>query len=138
MKRAAAGLLDLVDRTSTITIATKTRDGREISTPVWGVVVDGAAYIRSGYGETSHWYRRLRRTGEIAFLTRGARFGARTELVTDEAERTRVDDAYRAKYRGHGIALTQSVESPARDYTLRVLPRGGAPDAVMPVGGESR
>jgi len=133
MKHAATGLRDLVERTSTITIATRTHDGREISTPVWGVVVDGTAYIRSGYGETSQWYRRLRRTGEIAFLTRGARFEAQTELVTDEAERARVDDAYRAKYHGHGIALTQSVESPARDYTLRVVPEDGVPD-----GGEAR
>jgi hypothetical protein len=120
-RRPVADLVDYIDCTSTLTIATRARDGREITTPIWGVVVDGVPYVRSGYGETSGWYRRLRRTGRAAFVGRGVRFEARVELVQDEAERVAVDHAYRAKYRGHGIALTQSVESAARDFTLRLV-----------------
>jgi hypothetical protein len=43
------------------------------------------------------------------------------EPVTADETRKRVDDAYRAKYRGQGAALRQVVSSPARDYTLRVV-----------------
>jgi len=49
------------------------------------------------------------------------RYRVRVEPVTADDTRKRVDDAYRAKYRGQGAALRQVVSSPARDYTLRVV-----------------
>ena len=115
------GAQDYFARTQTITIATTTKDGREITTPIWGVLVDGIPYIRSGYGDTAAWYRRLRRTGRAAFAGRGVRYEARLEIVTDEATKKAVDNEYKAKYRGQGIALRQAVTSPARDYTLKVV-----------------
>jgi hypothetical protein len=111
---------DYFERTDTITIVTGTKDGREIGTPVWGVVVDGVPYIRSAYGETSAWYRRVRRTGRASFGS-GPRWTAGVELVDDEATRGAVDDAYRRKYRSQSEALRMVVEPPARDYTLRVV-----------------
>jgi hypothetical protein len=111
---------DYFARQDIIHIVTTTRDGRELSTPIWGVLVDGVPYVRSGYGDTAAWYRRLRRTWRGAFTDGRKRYPARIEPVSDEATLRRVDDAYRAKYRGQGVALRQSLESPARDYTLRV------------------
>jgi hypothetical protein len=108
----------------TITIETVTGDGRPVTTPIWGVVADGACYIRSGYGDTAWWYRRLRRTWRAAVIGHGRRYPIRVEPVTDDDTRKRVDDAYRAKYRGHGPALRQVVSSPARDYTLKVVLEG--------------
>jgi hypothetical protein len=108
-----------------VTIVTTTRDGREIATPIWGVLVDGVPYVRNGYGETSAWYKRLRRNGRAAFLDGPTRQPVHTELVDDEATKHAVDDAYRAKYRGQGIALRQVVAAPARDYTLRVTLENG-------------
>jgi hypothetical protein len=49
------------------------------------------------------------------------RYRVRVEPVTADDTRKRVDDTYRAKYRGQGAALRQVVSSPARDYTLRVV-----------------
>lgn len=111
---------DYFAHTPTITIATATEDGRHITTPIWGILLDGVPYIRNGYGETSNWYRRLRRTGRAAFLDHDRRYQARAELVTDEETKRRVDEAYKAKYRGQGIALRQAVSRPARNYTLKV------------------
>jgi hypothetical protein len=115
-------LAEYLDRTHTITIETATRDGRLIATPIWGVVTDGACYVRSGYGETAAWYRRLRRTWQATIVADSRRYRVRVEPVTDEPTRTLVDNAYQVKYRGQGTALRQAVASPARDYTLRVIP----------------
>jgi len=111
-----------LSRTQTVTIETATRDGRLIATPIWGVVTDGTCYVRSGYGETAGWYRRLRRTWQAAIVAGSQRYRVRVEPVTDEPTRKLVDDAYKVKYRGQGTALRLAVASPARDYTLRVIP----------------
>jgi hypothetical protein len=82
--------------------------------------------VRSGYGETAGWYRRLRRTWQAAIVADGRRYRVRVEPVTDEPTRKLVDDACKVKYRGLGTALRQAVASPARDYTLRVIPDQGS------------
>jgi hypothetical protein len=114
--------VEYVGETDTIHIVTETRDGRDIVTPIWGVVVDGVPYIRNGYGESSKWYARVRHTGRIAFADGSKRYPATTTLVDDPAELDRVDAAYRAKYRGQEPGVTD-VNAPAvRRYTLRVTP----------------
>lgn len=107
--------------TDTITIATTTKDGRELTTPIWAVLVEDVPYIRNGYGEKSTWYRRVQRTGRAAFLDRGVRYEARFEPVVDEHTKQLVDAAYRTKYRGQGWALDEVVSQKVRDYTMRVL-----------------
>jgi hypothetical protein len=114
-------ITDYFAHTPTITIETVTGNGRPVTTPIWGVVADGACYIRSGYGDTAWWYRRLRRTWRAAVIGHRQRYRVRVEAVTADDNRKRVDDACRAKYRGQGAALRQVVSSPARDYTLRVV-----------------
>jgi hypothetical protein len=112
---------DYFARTQTIAILTTRKDGREVSTPIWAVLADGVPYIRSGYGEGSAWYRRLRRTWRAAFADGGSRYRARIEPVSDEPAKSLVDQAYKAKYRGQGTALGQAISPPARDYTMKVI-----------------
>jgi hypothetical protein len=112
---------DYFARTGTIRIATELDDGGEAVTPIWGVVVDGVPYIRNGNGERSKWYWRLRHTGRAAFIDGPRRYRARIENVDDEDTRRQVDDAYRAKYHGQGLALNQVLSSPVREYTMRVI-----------------
>jgi hypothetical protein len=114
---------DYFARIGTIRIATERRDGGEAVTPIWGVVVDGVPYIRSGYGERSKWYQRVQHTGRAAFIDGPRRYAARIENVGDEHTRHQVDDAYRAKYRGQGAALDQVVSRQVRAYTMRVILR---------------
>jgi hypothetical protein len=84
-------------RTDTVHIATELRDGDEVVTPIWAVVVDGVPYIRSGYGAGSRWYRRVQRTGRAAFIDGPHRYPVTVENLNDEAVNARVDEAYRAK-----------------------------------------
>jgi hypothetical protein len=112
---------DYFAHTRIITIATTTTDGREINTPIWGVLVNDVPYVRNGYGETSAWYGRVRRAGHAVFIDRGRRYQARIEPVHDELTKRLVDDAYAVKYRGQGTALRQILSHRVRDYTMRVL-----------------
>jgi hypothetical protein len=114
--------IDYLTSTDTVNIATTRQDGREVVTPIWAVVTDGAAYIRSGYGAESKWYRRLQRAGRGAFVDGPNRYPVAIENVNNEAVNQKVDGAYRAKYAGQGSALRQMVSSEAREYTMRVTP----------------
>jgi hypothetical protein len=104
-------------------IATERRDGREVVTPIWSVVVDGLPYIRSGYGDGSKWYRRVQRTGQAVFVDGTHRYPAIVDNLDDEAINGKVDEAYRAKYAGQGTALNQMVAPEARAYTMRITLR---------------
>ncbi|TDD64560.1 DUF2255 family protein [Jiangella aurantiaca] len=117
--------LDHLTRTGTVRLATRTEDGREIVTKIWAVVVDGQAYIRNGYGDSSKWYARIRRTGRAAFVNGGERYDVAAELVTDEATNAQVDDAYSSKYAGSGSALRMMITGDVRISTLRVTPVEG-------------
>ncbi|SDS28195.1 hypothetical protein SAMN04515669_0740 [Jiangella sp. DSM 45060] len=111
-----------LDRTGTVRLATRTEDGREIVTKIWAVVVDGQAYIRNGYGDSSKWYARLRRTGEATFVDGGTRYDVTAQLAADEATNAKVDDAYSAKYAGSGSSLRMMITGDVRTTTLRVTP----------------
>src|SRR5260370_40931422 len=54
-KRKPMTAIDYFTRTDTVHIATELRDGGEVVTPIWAVVVDGVPYIRNGYGGLSHF-----------------------------------------------------------------------------------
>jgi hypothetical protein len=112
--------IDYFIRMDTVHIATEMRDGREVVTPIWAVVVDGVPFIRSGYGAGSKWYLRLQRTGKAAFLDGPARYPVTIENLHDEAINRKVDDAYRAKYAGQGWPLREVVSPPVRARTMRI------------------
>lgn len=118
----SSAALNHLDRTGTVRLATRTDDGREVVTKIWAVVVDGQAYIRNGYGDSSKWYARLTRTGRATFVDGDARYDVTAEPVTDEDTNTRIDDAYSAKYPGSGSSLRLMITGDVRTSTLRVTP----------------
>lgn len=84
--------------TEEIVLETRRRDGRGRRTPVWVVVVNGQAYVRSWHGARGAWYRDLLRDP-----TAGLHAGDRTVTVkaapVDDARIIeQVSQAYRQKY----------------------------------------
>jgi hypothetical protein len=115
--------IDYLNSTDTVHIATELRDGGEIVTPIWAVVVDGVPYIRSGYGPQSKWYGRVQRSGRAAFIDGPHRYPVTIENLNDEAINRNVDAAYRTKYADHGNALRQVVSAEVRAHTMRIIPQ---------------
>jgi hypothetical protein len=52
-----------LDESIEVDMATPRRDGSQSCRPIWVVVVDGTAYVRSYRGESGAWYRRARADG---------------------------------------------------------------------------
>jgi hypothetical protein len=98
-------------------------DGTTYGTPtwVWAVAVDGALYVRAYSGQSSRWYRAAvrQKAGRItaAGLMRDVTFEPVDGPVND-----RIDDAYRAKYRGSPY-LAPMIGARARSATVKVVPR---------------
>jgi hypothetical protein len=120
-------------------IAPLREDGSTYGTPtwIWSVVVDGALYVRAYNGQRSRWYQAAlrERAGRIsaAGITREVAFEPVEGAVND-----RIDDAYRAKYRGSPY-LAAMIGARARGATIRVAPLGGASssrDSANTVGTE--
>ena len=114
--------IDYFAGTDVVRIATELRDGGEVVTPIWAVVVDSVPYVRSAYGPEAKWYRRVQRTGNATFIDGAHRYPVTIENVDDEETNGRVDEAYRTKYSGAGESLQQIVVPPARACTMRLTP----------------
>jgi hypothetical protein len=114
--------IDYFSNTDTVRIATELRDGGEVVTPIWAVVVDAVPYVRSAYGPQAKWYRRAQRAGRAAFVDGAHRYPVTIENVDDEETNARVDEAYRTKYADEGEALQHMVVTPARACTMRIIP----------------
>ncbi|MBB5790813.1 DUF2255 family protein [Jiangella mangrovi] len=118
----SSAAVDHLARTGVVRLATTTLDGREIVTKIWAVVVDGKAYIRNAYGDSSQWYRRIQRTRTGAFIDGRNRYDVTVDNVADEETNDQVDEAFTSKYAGSGSALRMMVTDDARRSTLRVTP----------------
>jgi hypothetical protein len=98
-------------------------DGTTYGTPtcIWAVAVDDGLYVRAYNGRDSRWYQaaRRQRAGLItaAGVTKEVTFEPVAGPVND-----RIDDAYRAKYRGSPY-LAPMIGAHARSATMKVLPR---------------
>src|SRR5205823_10881445 len=98
-------------------------DGVTYGTPtwIWSVAVDGAVYLRGYNGQKSRWYQAAvrQRAGRIiaAGTTKEVTFESVTGAIND-----RIDDAYRAKYRG-STYLNPMVSARARSATVKVMLR---------------
>ncbi len=98
-------------------------DGGTYGTPtwIWSVAVDDALYVRGYNGQTSRWYQAAvrKRAGRIiaAGLTRVVSFEPADGRIND-----RIDDAYRAKYRGSPY-LDPMIGKRARSATVRIMPQ---------------
>jgi hypothetical protein len=102
-----------------VEIVTTNEDGSLRTTKVWVVVVDGAAYVRTG---NTRWGRNVERDPDVRILTAAGDHDLRVEFVTDEADREAVQQAFRAKYgwsdrliapfRGRSPRIMRLVERP--------------------------
>jgi hypothetical protein len=108
-------------------IAPFREDGATYGTPtwIWSVAVDDALYVRGYNGQKSRWYKAAVRqqAGRIiaAGMTKEVAFepveGPGNERMSD-----RIDEAYRAKYRGSPY-LEPMIGKRARSATVRIMPR---------------
>ena len=102
-------------------------DGKTYGTPtwIWAVAVDHALYVRAYNGQSSSWYRAAvrQKAGRItaAGMTKEVTFepvdGPGTGPIND-----RIDDAYRAKYKGSPY-LKPMIAAGGRSATIKVVPR---------------
>jgi hypothetical protein len=101
-------------------------DGKTYGTPtwIWSVVVDDALYVRAYNGQNSRWYQAALRqkAGRIsaAGIAKEVSFDPVNGDIND-----RIDDAYRAKYKGSPY-LKPMIGEPARSATVKVIPRKAA------------
>ena len=88
---------------------------------IWSVVVDDALYVRAYNGNKSSWHQAAMRqkSGRItvAGLTKEVGFEKVDGPIND-----RIDDAYRAKYRGSPY-LDPMIGARARSATVEINPR---------------
>lgn len=98
------------------------QDGRTCGTPawIWSVVVEDALYVRGYNGQKSSWYQAALRqkAGRIAAA------GITKEVTFEPAGgpfQDRIDDAYRAKYKGSPY-LKPMIGARARSATIKVMP----------------
>jgi hypothetical protein len=97
-------------------------DGVTYGTPtwIWSVALDDGVYVRAYNGRSSRWHQAAmrQRAGRItaAGMTKDVTF----EPV--DGLNDRIDEAYRAKYRGSPY-LSPMIGARARSATVRVVPR---------------
>jgi hypothetical protein len=104
-------------------IAPFREDGVTCGTPtwIWSVRVDDALYVRAYSGKKSRWY-------QAAVRQKGGRItaaGMTKEVAFESVDgpiNGRIDDAYRAKYRGSPY-LRPMIGARARSATVRITPR---------------
>jgi hypothetical protein len=98
-------------------------DGVTYGSPtwIWSVVVDGELYARAYNGQNFRWYQAALRqkAGRItvAGITKEMSFERVDGPVND-----RIDDAYRAKYKGSPY-VTPMIAARARSATVKIDPR---------------
>lgn len=103
-------------------------DGKTYGTPtwIWSVVVDGSLYVRGYNGQNSRWYQAAVRQKAGRITAAGIAKEVAFEPVTLDSSGgkidDRIDDAYRAKYKGSPY-LDPMIGSRARAATVKVTPR---------------
>ncbi len=80
---------------SVVEILTSDADGGLRETPVWIVVVDGEAYVRTN---DSKWLANIRRHSAVRLRMRDVENAVRATEVKDVELSSRVEDAFKAKY----------------------------------------
>lgn len=114
--------LQRIAETDDLHVAPFRDDGKTYGTPtwIWSVVVDDNLYVRAYSGTDSRWYQAALRqkAGRInaAGMTKDVRFDSVSGAIND-----RIDDAYRAKYKGSAY-LPPMIGPSARAATVKVMP----------------
>jgi hypothetical protein len=88
---------------------------------IWSVAVDGALYVRAYNGQESSWYQAAmgQKAGRItaAGITEDVTFEPAEGPIND-----RIDDAYRAKHKGHQY-LPPMISAHTRAATVKAIPK---------------
>ena len=108
-------------------IAPLREDGVTFGSPtwIWSVAVDDGLYVRGYNGQNSRWYKAAVRQKAGRITAAGMTKDVVFEPVVGSLN-ARVDDAYRAKYRGNPY-LGPMTGDRARSATVKVAPRGTYP-----------
>jgi hypothetical protein len=107
-----------VSSESVVEILTSDADGDLRETPVWVVVLDGAAYVRTN---DSKWLANIRRGSPVRLRVHDVETAMHANEVKDAALAARVEEAFKTKY-----GITQRVMSLLRTSeptVLRLTPR---------------
>ena len=98
-------------------------DGVTYGTPtwIWSVVVEDALYVRGYNGQSSRWYQAAVRQKAGRITATGMTKEVSFEPV-DGPINDRIDDAYRAKYKGSPY-LSPMIGKRARSATIKITPR---------------
>jgi hypothetical protein len=117
--------IDLLDAAIEVQAQTPRRDGSTSSRPIWVVVADGEAYVRSYRGPAGAWYRRASADGVLTLIVDGTEVRAVAEPVDDDGVNQRVSDAYREKYSARSPGPTKTmVDDEVSATTLRLAAAG--------------
>jgi hypothetical protein len=101
--------LATLDESVEVDMVTPRSDGSLSHRPVWVVVVDGNAYVRSYRGASGGWYRRARADGLATIGVDGRALAVGVEPVSDEQTNRKVSDAFRAKYSERSPGPTETM-----------------------------
>lgn len=125
-----AGDLRKMVESDDLHIAPFREDGITYGTPtwIWSVVVDGELYVRAYNGRDSRWYKSAMRERAGRIMAAGIISDVHFDPV-DGTINGRIDDAYRAKYRGSPY-LNAMIAQRAREATRRNLVKVGAGMAI--------
>jgi hypothetical protein len=118
--------LDALDESGEIEIQTPRRDGSTSTRPIWVVVADGDAYVRSYLGERGAWYRRALADGAATIGVGDRAIEVGVEPAQDEDVNERVSEAFRAKYGERSPGPTDTMVGPEVARTTLRLTRAAA------------
>jgi hypothetical protein len=114
--------LELLDASIEVGMLTPRSDGSESRRPIWVIVADGDAYVRSYLGKRGAWYQRALADGRAALEVAGRRIDVAAEPEHDEDINRKVSDAFQAKYGESSPGPTQAMVSPeVTETTLRLV-----------------
>jgi hypothetical protein len=118
--------LDALDESGEIEMQTPRRDGSTSTRPIWVVVADGDAYVRSYLGERGAWYRRALADGAATIGVGDRAIEVGVEPAQDEDVNERVSEAFRAKYGERSPGPTDTMVGPEVARTTLRLTRAAA------------
>jgi len=119
----SADVLRRIVEADDLHVALFREDGETYGTPtwIWSVAVDGDLYVRAYNGQNSRWYQAAvaQKAGRItaAGMTKEVAFEPVEGAIND-----RIDDAYRAKYKGSSY-LQSMITARTRAATVRIIPK---------------
>ena len=115
-------VLKSFDETKVVDIETRSAKGTKHLIPIWIVVVDGVAYVRSVRGPAGRWYRELLARGDGAVVAGAQRTPVRATKDSSATAIEAVSEALRKKYARSGQSLQSMLRTDVLDTTVRLDP----------------